>query len=224
MILRDELGVEKVWDIKSASEWAYKYKFTGAGGYEAIKRDDPFGYAMQGFLYAEAVGLPFGGWIVVNKSSGEIAVVDVPDWCQEDKKEYLKDAAERVKFLTDPMSNLRVDFSRTNSRRFARKGEDVRTGNKLLAKQCSMCGFKHHCWPNAVYHDKVTSRPRTRPKGMVQSSQEEGSVMPYIFVRDYDIDLMELNKDMHHVFVESVSKSVGSVRSCTCVSTNAACP
>ena len=90
VILRDELGEEKVWDIKSASEWAFKYKYTGAGGYDAIKRDDPFGYAMQGFLYAEAKGLPFGGWIVVNKSSGEIAVVDVPDWCQDDKKHISK--------------------------------------------------------------------------------------------------------------------------------------
>ena len=41
---------------------------------------------MQKLLYSEAVGMPFGGWIVVNKSSGEVAVVEVPDWCQEDKK------------------------------------------------------------------------------------------------------------------------------------------
>ena len=86
VILRDEFGEEKVWDIKSASEWAFKYKYTGAGGYDAIKNDDPFGYAMQGFLYAEATGLPFGGWIVVNKSSGEIAVVDVPDWSKTTRR------------------------------------------------------------------------------------------------------------------------------------------
>ena len=57
---------------------------------------------MQGFLYAEATGYPFGGWIVVNKSSGEIAIVEVPDWSQDDKADYLKDAARRVKILTDP--------------------------------------------------------------------------------------------------------------------------
>ena len=64
VILRDEFGEEKVWDIKSASEWAFKYKYTGAGGYDAIKNDDPFGYAMQGFLYAEATGYPSvaGSW------------------------------------------------------------------------------------------------------------------------------------------------------------------
>ena len=33
--------------------------------------------------------------------------------------------------------------------------------------------------------------------------------MAYIFVRDYDIDLMELNKSMHHVFIESVSQAGG---------------
>ena len=27
--------------------------------------------------------------------------------------------------------------------------------------------------------------------------------MPYVFIRDYDLDLLELNRDMHHVYVES---------------------
>ena len=147
----------------TASEWAFKYKYTGSGGYEAIKNDDPFGYAMQGFLYAEATGLPFGGWIVVNKSSGEIAIVEVPDWSQDDKADYLKDAARRVKILTDPAKKPTVDF-KDEFETFRKDGEDVRTGNKILAKQCGMCGHKHHCWPNAVYHDKVTSRAKNKPK------------------------------------------------------------
>ncbi len=51
-----------MWDVKSASDWAFNYKFTGMnGGYDKLKEDDPFGYVMQGFLYAEATGLPFGG-------------------------------------------------------------------------------------------------------------------------------------------------------------------
>ena len=33
--------------------------------------------------------------------------------------------------------------------------------------------------------------------------------MPYIFVRDYDIDMMQLNKDVYHVFVESVVQTGG---------------
>ena len=30
--------------------------------------------------------MPFGGWIVVNKSSGEVAVVEAPEWQEQDKK------------------------------------------------------------------------------------------------------------------------------------------
>ena len=120
VIIRDESGVEKVWDIKSASDYAYKSKFTGFEGYEGIKKDDPFGYVMQGFLYSEAAGMPFGGWIVVNKSSGEVACVEVPDWCQEDKEEYLEEAKRRVKLLTDPdvkfLSRIRIHSKPTGVR------------------------------------------------------------------------------------------------------------
>ena len=92
VIIEDELGDKKVWDIKSASEWAFTYKYTGIGGYDRIKEDDPFGYIMQGHLYAEAKNMPFGGWIVVNKSSGEIAVVEAPEWQEQDRKDCLKKA------------------------------------------------------------------------------------------------------------------------------------
>ena len=118
---------------------------------------------MQGFLYAEATGLPFGGWIVVNKSSGEIAIVEVPDWSQDDKAAYRKAAARRGKILTDLAKKPTVDF-KDEFETFSKDGEDVRTGNKSLAKQCGMCGHKHHCWPKAVYHDKVTSRAKNKPK------------------------------------------------------------
>ena len=37
LILRDEMGIDKVWDVKSASEWAFKFKYTGYGGYDKIK-------------------------------------------------------------------------------------------------------------------------------------------------------------------------------------------
>ena len=162
VIIRDGAGVEKVWDIKSASDWAFKNKFTGFGGYEAMKTDDPFGYIMQGFLYSEAVGMPFGGWIVVNKSSGEVAVVETYDWTGEDKDKYLADAKKRVKFLSDPdvaMFRPYTDEFET----YKRKGEVIRTGNKVLPKECGLCGYKTHCWPNAVVHPRVTSQAKSPP-------------------------------------------------------------
>jgi hypothetical protein len=163
VILRDETGQEKVWDIKSASDYAFKSKFTGFEGYEGMKKDDPFGYVMQGFLYSEAVGLPFGGWIVVNKSSGEVAVVEVPDWSQEDKHEYLEEAKRRVKILTDPNVKPFKPFPDTFET-YKRKGEVIRTGNKVLAKECNLCGYRHHCWPVAKIHPKVTSAAKSPPK------------------------------------------------------------
>ena len=41
------------------------------------------------------------------------------------------------------------------------KGEP--TGNKLLPKECGFCGFRHHCWKNAKYLPKHTSRAKNPP-------------------------------------------------------------
>jgi len=163
LILRDEMGVEKVWDVKSASEWAFKFKYTGFGGYDKIKEDDPFGYVMQGHLYGEATGLPFGGWIVVNKSSGEIAMVEAPDWQEEDRKEYLKDAEVRCKRLLDPNPDFVKPF-KSEFETYKVKGEIIRTGNKTLPKICGMCGYRSHCWSKSQLHDKVTSKAKATPK------------------------------------------------------------
>ena len=163
LIIRDEFGQDKVWDIKSASEWAYKFKYTGYGGYEKIKEDDPFGYIMQGHLYGEATGLPFGGWIVINKSSGEVAVVEAPDWQANDRKEYMEDAKERIKVLTDESLEFKVPF-KDIFEVYKQDGQEVRTGNKLLPRPCNMCGYKAHCWKDAVVHDKITSKAKQPPQ------------------------------------------------------------
>ena len=163
VIIRDELGQEKVWDVKSASDWAYKYKFTGMGGYDKLKEDDPFGYVMQGFLYAESVGLPFGGWIVVNKSDGQVAMVEVPDWSEDDKAEYLEDAKKRVRFLSNPEVKPFKPY-KPESETYKRDGAIIDTGNKLLPRECNLCGYRYHCWPNAILHDRVTSRAKNPPQ------------------------------------------------------------
>jgi len=162
VIIRDELGVEKVWDIKSASDWAYKNKFTGFGGYDSIKDDDPFGYVMQGYLYSAATSMPFGGWIVVNKSSGEVAVVEAPEWQDDDREAYLADAVDRVKFLTNPSVKPFKPFP-DEYETYRRKGETLRTENKVLSKECNLCGYRNHCWPKAILHPKVTSQAKNPP-------------------------------------------------------------
>lgn len=160
VILEDEMGVQKVWDIKSASEWAYRFKY--GGGYEKMKDDDLFGYLMQGHLYAEALDMPFGGWIVVNKSSGEISVVEAPEWQDQDRKAYMADAKRRIKTLTDP--DAKVKKFPSEFEMYKNKGVPERTGNKILAKPCTFCGFRKHCWPNATLHGKVTSAAKNPPE------------------------------------------------------------
>jgi hypothetical protein len=163
LILRDEMGIDKVWDVKSASEWAFKFKYTGYGGYDKIKEDDPFGYIMQGHLYAEATGLPFGGWIVINKSSGEVAMVEAPDWQDEDRKIYMADAEQRVKRLIDPDPDFVKPF-KSEFETYKVKSEVIRTGNKTLPKICSMCGYRSHCWSKSQLFDKITSKAKNPPQ------------------------------------------------------------
>tara|TARA_R100001377_G_scaffold42424_1_gene23959 strand:+ start:1346 stop:2236 length:891 start_codon:yes stop_codon:yes gene_type:complete len=163
LILRDEMGIDKVWDVKSASEWAFKFKYTGYGGYDKIKEDDPFGYIMQGHLYAEATGLPFGGWIVINKSSGEVAMVEAPDWQDEDRRIYMADAEKRVKRLIDPDPDFVKPF-KSEFETYKVKSEVVRTGNKTLPKICGMCGYRSRCWSKAQLFGKITSKAKNPPK------------------------------------------------------------
>ena len=152
---------EKVWDIKSTSPWSFENKFSGRGGYDAIKEDDPFGYIMQGFLYSESKGLPFGGWIAINKSSGEWDFVEAPDDQEEDRKAYLEEAAKRVHAIVND-AEFRVPFTSVPEV-YTIKGEKIETGNRLMPKTCTFCSFKEHCWKNAQYHPKITSKAKNPP-------------------------------------------------------------
>ena len=168
-VIIEENGETNVWDIKSASDWAFKNKY--AQGYEKLLEEDPFGYIMQGYLYSEASGYPFGGWIVVNKSSGEVLQVEVPSW-RDDKAAYLKDAERRVKYLMNPHSNFVKGYT-AQAETVKTKDKVVPTGNKLMPKECGFCGYRQHCWPKAVLHDKVTSRAKFPPKVWYTSLKSE---------------------------------------------------
>lgn len=156
-LIMDDGSGPKVWDIKSASDFAFNHKFGSFGGYEKIKSEDAFGYIMQGYLYSSAVGLPFGGWIVVNKNSGEWAMCHAPDDQEADRKAYMKDALVRAKYLLSK-PKFRREFSDEPE---MHKKEP--TGNRLMCTSCSFCGFKEKCWPKAVLAPKATSKAQSRP-------------------------------------------------------------
>ena len=160
LILDDPVDGEKVWDVKSASPYSYQQKFSK--GYDNLKEDDPFGYLMQGHLYAESKGMDFGGWIVVDKSSGEIQFVQAPDDQQEDRDHYISEAGKVVEALMSNYTYTKPPIDPVPET-YKKDGVVHETGNKLLAKNCTFCGYRKHCWPKAVQHEKVTSKAKNKP-------------------------------------------------------------
>ena len=153
---------DKIYDIKSTSPAAFSSKFGANGGYELVKENDPFGYITQGYLYSEASGSDFGGWIAINKSTGEWAVCEAPDLQDEDKKQALDSARESIKNILadEPFKKEFEDVPET----YKDTDKSIKpTGNRLLGKDCSFCGYKKHCWPKAVLHRKVSLNRKRRP-------------------------------------------------------------
>ena len=144
---------EKVWDIKSASPYSFDKKF--GSGFEEVARDDAFGYVPQGYLYSESEKMPFGGWIVINKSTGEWAVCETPASAEEHKEKALNTAKDNYKAIKEgkPFKRCFSDVAET----FRTKP----TGNRVLGFVCSYCPYKLPCWGR----DKLQLLPQQQSKG-----------------------------------------------------------
>ena len=145
----------KVWDIKSASPYSFEKKFGEAGGFNEVVREDSFGYASQGFLYGESQSKNFGGWIAINKSTGEWTVCETPASVEEHKKKALKSAKDNFNALKEgkPFKRCYDDVAET----FRSKP----TGNRVLGFVCSYCPYKLPCWGS----DKLQLLPQQQSKG-----------------------------------------------------------
>ena len=130
----------KVWDIKSASPWSFTNKFGENGGFHAVASDDVFGYLAQGYMYAEGRQKPFGGWIAINKSTGEWAITEAPIADDEYKDKALSDIDNNIRAI-----NLDKEFKRCfdAEEEYFRK---QKTGNKVLGTTCGFCPYKFPCW------------------------------------------------------------------------------
>ena len=146
---------EKIWDIKSASPYSFEKKFGEAGGFTEVVKEDSFGYASQGFLYGESQQKNFGGWIAINKSTGEWTVCETPKEHTEYKKKALDTAKDNVKAIKEgkPFKRCYDDVAET----FRSKP----TGNRVLGFVCSYCPYKLPCWGR----DKLQLLPQQQSKG-----------------------------------------------------------
>jgi hypothetical protein len=49
--------------------------------------------------------------------------------------------------------------------------------------------------------------------------------MPYLFVKNYEVDLMHMNKSLYHIYIESqLEELAGKGAYARCVFTRMACP
>lgn len=145
---------EEVWDVKSASPYSYEEKFMS---YETVKQNDDFGYLPQLYGYAAARGKKPGGWIVIDKSSGEMKVITVPVTWEEEQKASLDLIKNNVKIL---VSN--AEFKRC----YEDKDEKFKkrlTGNKILQSPCTFCKYKYKCWPEVKHLPDVNSKAFDKP-------------------------------------------------------------
>ena len=141
----------KVWDIKSASPFAFEHKFKD---FETVRADDSFGYMAQGFGYAKASGMPFGGWIVINKSTGQWKFIEADNQYQDEYADVIKDTVDYI--ATDAGFERCFDEIDETFRK-------VPTGNKYIAKDCTYCDYKYSCWPTLQYRRVEASQAKNKP-------------------------------------------------------------
>lgn len=147
----------EVVDVKTASKFAFN-KFKN----NRLADDDPFGYLGQLSAYEEAENTNNGGFLVMNKESGELCM-HIPD---------KKDKVNIPKKLNKLIPSLDLDSAPSLC---YNPIPDGTKGNMKLPKACSWCKYKYECHKNSndgqglrtfqyskgpAYLTKVVSVPR----------------------------------------------------------------
>lgn len=162
---------ETVWDVKSASRWAYENKWSKSE--EEFQAGDDFGYCEQLYGYARADNKEPGGWFVLNKETGELLVRAAPK-DQETKDKFHDSLVQNVFSVINPETEFARSFS--DEPEYFRKEP---TGNRILGFTCSFCDFKYSCWPNLQYKRSIPSKAKN-PKRVyythIEESEDEGTV------------------------------------------------
>lgn len=140
----------RIYDIKSCSPWAFDNKWRS---YNDMKKSDGFGYVAQLAGYAVAQGKVPGGWIVMNKSTGEIRIMEV-NMGREEATEALVAASETVRKLTTDAPFQRM-FEAVPETFYGKP-----TGNMRVPQECGFCDFLTSCWPDAVYRPQAGSKAK----------------------------------------------------------------
>src|SRR5210317_6514 len=116
----------EICDVKSASPFSFK-KFASGD----IVNDDPFGYHAQLAGYETAMGTNQGGFLVVDKSNGDICFYKPDDMAKPNVKDLISTLKTTLE-LDAPPSKCYEDKVEKN-------------GNQTLATGCQFCIHKWEC-------------------------------------------------------------------------------
>ena len=117
-------------DVKSASPYGFQ-KFRD----NTVEWDDSFGYVDQLKGYGHALGVEEGGWLAMDKSSGQLALamIDLTEG---------RPVTERIKYLKE------VVASDTPPERCYEPVPEGKSGNMKINKKCNFCPYKKTCFPD----------------------------------------------------------------------------
>jgi hypothetical protein len=121
----------EVVDVKTASRFAFN-KFKDG----RLSQDDPFGYLGQLAGYEAAEGTDNGGFLVLNKESGELCMYVPDDLDKPNIKTSISQLLPALELDVPP------ELCYTPI-------PDGKKGNMKLPKGCSWCKYKHECYKDA---------------------------------------------------------------------------
>lgn len=117
----------EVVDVKTASGFAFK-KFRDG----TLVEQDPFGYLAQLAGYEEAEKTSNGGFLVLNKETGELTMFRPEELDKPNIKDKIKTVKQLIKKKTPPS----FCYEPT---------PEGKSGNMKLAKECNWCVHKFEC-------------------------------------------------------------------------------
>lgn len=120
----------EVVDVKTASGYAFK-KFNEG----TLAEDDSFGYLAQLAGYEEAMQTDKGGFLVMNKESGELSFFKPDDMEKPNIKNRIKNIKKIIKEKNPP------DYCYDSI-------PEGKSGNMKLPRQCTWCAYKFKCRSN----------------------------------------------------------------------------
>tara|TARA_R110000782_G_scaffold13623_5_gene40126 strand:+ start:2496 stop:3350 length:855 start_codon:yes stop_codon:yes gene_type:complete len=121
----------EVVDVKTASRFAFNKFKEGR-----LAQDDPFGYLGQLAGYEAAEGTEAGGFLVLNKESGELCMYVPDDLDKPNIKASISQLLPALELDVPPA----ICYAPV---------PDGKKGNMKLAKGCNWCKYKHECFKDS---------------------------------------------------------------------------